>query len=74
MAKNTYLSIIEPKKQTKRTRRTETESWIQRAFDSCQMGGRCGGMGEGVRGLRSPNRLLQNSHGDVKYRRGNGVA
>ena len=31
-------------------------------------------MGEGVRGLRSPNRLLQNSHGDVKYSIGNGAA
>ena len=34
----------------------------------------CGGMGEEVRGLRSTNRELQNSHGDVKYSIGNGVA
>ena len=32
MAKNTNQSTIESKKQTKQTRRTETESWIQRAF------------------------------------------
>ena len=33
MAINTYLSTIESKKkQTKQTRRIETESWIQRAF------------------------------------------
>ena len=32
MAINTYLSTIESKKQTKHTRRTETESWIQRGF------------------------------------------
>ena len=32
MAKNTYLSTVESKKQTKQTRRTETESWIWRAF------------------------------------------
>ena len=33
MAKeNTYLSIIESQKQTKQTRRIETESWIWRAF------------------------------------------
>ena len=32
MAKNTFLSTIEYKKLTKQTRRTETESWIQRAF------------------------------------------
>ena len=34
----------------------------------------CGGMGEEVRGLRSTNRQLQNSHGDVKYSTGNGIA
>ena len=34
MAKNpkTYLSTIKSKKEIKQTRRTETESWIQRAF------------------------------------------
>ena len=32
MAKNTNLSTIESKKQTEETRRTETESWIQRKF------------------------------------------
>ena len=32
MAINTYLSTTESKKQTKQTRRTETDSWIQRAF------------------------------------------
>ena len=32
MAINTYLSTIESKKHTKQTRRTETESWIRRAF------------------------------------------
>ena len=31
-------------------------------------------MGEEVRGLRSTNRQLQNSHGNVKYSIGNGVA
>ena len=35
---------------------------------------RCGGMGEEVRGLRTTNRQSQNSHGDVKYSIGNGVA
>ena len=43
-------------------------------FDGCPMGGRCGGMGEEVRGLRSTNRQLQSSHGDVKYSIGNRVA
>ena len=31
-------------------------------------------MGEEGRRLRSTNRYLQNSHGDVKYSRGNGEA
>ena len=31
-------------------------------------------LGEEARGLRSTNRWLQNSHGDVKYSTGNGVA
>ena len=43
-------------------------------FDGCQMRGGDGRMGEGVRGLRSTNRQLQNSHRDVKYSIGNGVA
>ena len=43
-------------------------------FDGCQMGGGCWGMGEEVRGLSSTNRQLQNSHGDVTYSVGNGVA
>ena len=32
MAASTYLSIIESKKQTKQTRRKETESWTQQVF------------------------------------------
>ena len=31
-------------------------------------------MGEEVRGLKSTNKQLQNSHGDVKYSTGKGVA
>ena len=38
------------------------------------MGEGCGGKGEEVRGLRSTNRWLQNSPGDVKYSTGYGVA
>ena len=33
-----------------------------------------GGIGEEVKGLRSINRLLQNSHRGIKYIIGNGVA
>ena len=43
-------------------------------FDGLQMRGECGGMGEEMRGLRSTNRLLHNSHRDVKYSIGNGVS
>ena len=43
-------------------------------FDGCQMGEGTGRMGEEVRGLRSTNRQLQNSPGDVKYSGGRGVA
>ena len=43
-------------------------------FDDFQMGGRYGGKGEEVRGLRSTNRQLQNSHRDAKYSIGSGVA
>ena len=39
MPKNTYISTIESKKQTKQTRRTEKESYIGEHFDGCQMGG-----------------------------------
>ena len=54
MTINTYLSTIISKKQTKQTRRTETEPWIQRVFWLLPDGRR--GMGEEVRGLRSTNR------------------
>ena len=37
------------------------------------MGGGFRRMGEEVRGLRSTNWYLQNSHGDVKYSTGNGA-
>ena len=43
-------------------------------FDGWQMGRGCGGIGEEVSGLRSTNRYLQNSHGDVKDSIGNGLA
>ena len=56
MAKNTYLSTIGSKKQTKQIRRTnsimDTESVLMVA--RWEVG--VGGMGEEVRGLRSTNR------------------
>ena len=53
MAKIQINQKIESKKQTKQTR-TETESWIQRAF--CWLPDGSGGMGEEMKGLRSTNR------------------
>ena len=48
IAKNIYLSTIESKKQTKQTRRTETESWVQ--YESVLMASRWEGvMGEWVK-------------------------
>ena len=72
IAKNTYLSTLESKKQTKQTRRTETESWVENILMVARW--KCGRMGEEVRGLRSTNRQLRNSHGGVKHGIGNGVA
>ena len=56
-------------KLSKRDRIMDMES-----FDGCQMGRGCGAVGEEVRGLRNTNRQLQNSHGDVQYSLGNGLA
>ena len=53
---NTFLSTVESKKQTKQIKRTETESWIPRAFWWLPDGGKYSGMDEEVRGLRSTNR------------------
>ena len=44
------------------------------SFNGSQIEEGCGGMGEEVMGLRSTNRELQNSHGDVKSSTGNGAA
>ena len=56
MATNTYLSIIESKKQTKQTNEQRQNHGYGERFHDCQMGGGCGEMGEEVRGLRSINR------------------
>ena len=64
MAISMYLSTTESKTQTKQTRTTETESWIQSTFWWLPDGRR----------LKNTNRESQNSQGDVKYSVGNGVA
>ena len=73
MAINTYLSTNESKNKLAKQEQRQNHGYRE-CFDGCQMGGGCRGIGEEVRGLRSTNRQLQNSHGDVKYSIGNGVA
>ena len=51
----TYLSGIESKNQTKQTRRSETESWVLRAFQWLPDGKGSRGTDEEERGL-STNR------------------
>ena len=54
MAKNTYQQL-NLKKQTKQEEERQNHAYREQ-FDVCQMGGRCRGMGEEVRGLRSTNK------------------
>ena len=49
MSINSQLSIIESKKQTKQTRRTETDHGYEEHFDGCQIGWGYGEMGELLR-------------------------
>ena len=51
MVKNTYLSTIESKKNklSKQEEQPQNHGYREH-FDDCQMGVRCGGMGEEVRG------------------------
>ena len=68
-----YQQLNLKNKLSKQEEQRQNHGYGER-FDGCQMGGRCGRMGEEVRGLRSTNRELQNHHGDVKYSIGNGIA
>ena len=51
MAKNTNLSTIESKKQTKQIRRQRQNHGYGECFDGFQMMAGCRGMGEEVRGF-----------------------
>ena len=73
MAINIYLSQLNLKNKLRKREEERQNHVCGEGFDGCQMGEECGGKKE-VRGLRSTNRWLQNSHGDVKYSTGNGVA
>ena len=56
MAINTHLSIIESKKETSKQEEQRQNHGSREYFDSSQMGGGYGGMGEELRGLRSTSR------------------
>ena len=73
MVINIYLEQLNLKKETKQIRRTETDRFMdtESVLTVARWEGAVGGMGEEVRGLRSTNRQLQNSHGDVNYGIGN---
>ena len=70
MAINMYLSTIETKNQNEWTSRTERFTDTENIFMVARRG-LVKGLSEKVRGLRSINWLLQNSHRDVKYSTGN---
>ena len=52
--KNTNLSTIESKKLSKQEEQRQNHGYREH-FHGCQMGGRCRGMGEEMRGLRRTN-------------------
>ena len=70
---HTYQQVNLKNKLSKQEEQRQNHVFGER-FDGCQMGRRYGGMGEEVRRLRSTNMQLQNSHMNVKYSVGNGVA
>ena len=55
MAINTCLSIIESKNKLSKQEQRQSHGYRER-FDGWQMGEECGGMDEGIRGLRSTNK------------------
>ena len=73
MAIHTYEQLNLKNKLSKQEEQRQNHGYEEH-FDGCQMGRGCGGMGEERQGLRSTNRQLQNSHGDVKNSIRDGVA
>ena len=67
-----HITITMPKvKDKERLLKAKEKKLVTRKLPDGRGRGR---MVEAVRGLRSTNGWLQNSHGDVKYTIGNGVA
>ena len=69
-----YQKLSLKNKLSKQEKQRQNESWVWRAFQWLPDGKGLGAMSEEVRGLRSTNMQLQNSHGDVKYSVADGVA
>ena len=67
MTINTNQQLTLKNKINKQAEQKQTHRFREH-FDCCQMEGRLEGWVKKVRGLRSTNWLLQNSHGDINYR------
>ena len=65
-----YVSMIESKKQNEQAKQKHNHRHREH-FDGGQIRRWLGGWAKKVKGLRSTNSLLQNSHEDVKYSIGN---
>ena len=63
MAIHTYYQQLNLKNKLSKQEEHRQNHGYRQCFDGCQMGGGCREVGEEVRGLRSTNRHLQNSHG-----------
>ena len=74
METSTYLSTIESKKQNNKQAEQKQNYTYREHCDGCLMGGASGGWTKKVKGLISTNRWLQNTHEEVTYSIGNGVA
>ena len=61
-----YQQLNLKNKINERVEQKQTHGYRER-FDNCQMGGCLEDWVKNVKGLRSTNLLLQNSHGDAKY-------
>ena len=56
MARNTYDQQLNLKNKLSKQEEQRQNHGYRECFDGCQVGGRCQGIGEEVRGLRSTNR------------------
>ena len=72
MATNTCIyQQLNPKSKINEQADPKHNCRYRECFNGCQMEGELGQCAKKVKGLRSTNWLLQNSHWDVKYGIGN---